>query len=217
MTATCYYHSDQVAPNSCIQCGVPICNNCRENIAGKTVCKRCAPAFAQRVQASPSMYAAPPAYGAPASPATGQSFAVTTGTNVSVGQRLAGLGVGLVIGIIGAIIWEKIYFYGGFSLSLIYLAIGYGVGLGIAKVTGRAGTGVALEAVLVTALSLLIGHIVYSCDILAKVEAERGMTGISMTPDLFFRMTSHLPPWHWIVAALGLYSAFKAVERSGEG
>ena len=117
MTATCYYHSDQVAPNSCIQCGVPICNNCRENIAGKTVCKRCAPAFAQRVQASPSMYAAPPAYGAPASPATGQSFAVTTGTDVSVGQRLAGLGVGLVIGIIGAIIWTDSILVLGHSLA----------------------------------------------------------------------------------------------------
>jgi len=50
MTNSCFYHPAQAAAAVCVQCGMPICDQCRETIADKIVCKHCVGKMRMRVE-----------------------------------------------------------------------------------------------------------------------------------------------------------------------
>ena len=228
MASLCYYHPAASSSGSCIQCGMPICADCTEQVAGRTVCKKCAPSFKARMEqqmaaapaASPSRQApyagyAPQPYGgmpgAPAPPA--YSGKAVKGERSDMQEALMGIGLGLVIGIIGAVIIEKILFYAGFGLSLLYVAMGYGIGWGIHRVTGRGGTGLALAAVGVMAVALFVGQLFYAQDVLNMVR-DAGHADASATLfDALPVSVTHLGPMHWVCMAFGLLACYRGVEQ----
>ena len=198
MASLCYYHPTVSSTGSCIQCGMPVCAACTQQVAGRSVCQKCAPAFKARMEQQAA--AAPAAAQGRQAPYAGyrpqpdggtsgvSSPPAYSGTPVK-GERsdmqetLMGIGLGLVIGIIGAVIIEKIYFYGHFGLSLLYVAMGYGIGWGIHRVTGRGGTGLALAAVGVMVAALFVGQLFYAQDVLNMVrDAGRTPRPRSSTP-----------------------------------
>src|SRR5579875_608223 len=189
MPAPCYYHPDTAAANTCVQCGVPICNDCTDRVGEKTVCRKCVQAVRTRLEshmaAAPAsgQYAPPPAQGYQPGNYAGRppmrdggvfggSAVVLPPEPVNVSQMILGIAVAAVIGIIGAIITEKILFTTGFGISYLYIAIGYGVGFGLHKVIGRGGPGMATLAVGIMIFGLLVGQLVYTADMLGKFRAD---------------------------------------------
>lgn len=228
MASPCYYHPTVSSAGSCIQCGMPICADCTHQVAGKVVCKKCAPSFKARMEqqmaaapaVSPSRqapyagYAPQPPGGVPGAP-TPQAYgaAVVGGGQSDRMQVLMGIGLGLVIGIIGAIIIEKILFYGHFGLSLLYVGMGYGIGWGIHRATGHGGTGLALAAVGVMAVALFVGQLFYAQDIL-NVVRDAGHADASATLfDALPVSVTHLGPMHWVCMAFGLLACYRGVEQ----
>lgn len=228
MASPCYYHSSVSSTGSCVPCGMPICADCTQQVAGKVVCKKCAPSFKARMEqqmaaapaASPSRQASYPGYapqspgGVPGAP-TPQAYggAAAVGGQSDIKQVLMGIGLGLVVGIIGAVIIEKILFYAGFGLSLLYVAMGYGIGWGIHRVTGRGGTGLALAAVGVMAVALFVGQLFYAQDILNMVR-DAGHADASATLfDALPVSVTHLGFMHWVCMAFGLLACYRGVEQ----
>ena len=182
MASPCYYHP---AASSSGSASSAVCLSARivPSRLGESRLQEVRPASKARMeqqmavapaasQGRPAPYAgyAPPAYGgapgAAAPPAYGRA-AVSQRSDFK--EVLMGIGLGLVIGIIGAVIIEKILFFAHFGLSLLYVAMGYGIGWGIHRVTGRGGTGLALAAVGVMAVALFVGQLFYAQDVLNMV------------------------------------------------
>jgi len=223
MASACYYHPSVSSAGSCLPCGMPICADCTQQIAGRAVCGKCAPSFKARMeqqaaaaqaqgrQAPYAGYAPQPMGGASAPPA--YSGTVAKGERSDMQEALMGLGLGLVIGIIGAVIIEKILFYGHFGLILLYVAMGYGIGWGIHRVTGRGGTGLALAAVGIMAVALFVGQLFYAQDILNAVR-EAGRADVSATLfDALPVSVTHLGVIHWVCMAFGLLACYRGVEQ----
>src|SRR5579875_3701606 len=137
MSNPCYYHPDILARSSCVQCGMPICDSCTDRINEKTVCHRCVQTVRQRLEKqmaaspvgavatgptpsgyAPGGYNSQPAGAWPpppvAQPYGGGSAAVAEPLDMS--RVIIGIVVAMLIGIVGAIAVEKIYFYAGFGL-----------------------------------------------------------------------------------------------------
>ena len=223
MASLCYYHPDVSSNGTCLQCGMPICAGCTEQVAGRPVCKKCTPSFKARMEqqaaAAPAQgrqapYAgyAPQPYGAASTPPAYSGMAAK-GERSDMQEALMGIGLGLVIGVIGAVIIEKILFYGHFGLSLLYVAMGYGIGWGIHRVTGRGGTGLALAAVGVMAVALFVGQLFYAQDILSAArDTGHADSSATLFDALPFSVT-HLAVTHWICMAFGLLACYRGVEQ----
>jgi len=124
-----------------------------------------------------------------------------------------GIGLGLVIGIIGAIAIEKILFYAHFGLSLLYVGLGYGIGWGIHRVTGRGGSGLALVAVTVMLVALGVSHLVWAQDILSAArDAGRADPSVTLF-DVFPIAMGHLGVLHWVCIAFGLLACYRGMEQ----
>lgn len=227
MASPCYYHPAVSSTGACIQCGMPICANCTEQVTGRTVCKKCSPSFKacmeQQMTATPAAaqtrqvpypgYVPQPPAGVSGTqtPPSAYGGAAVVGRQSDMKGVLIGLG--LVIGIIGAVIIEKILFYAHFGLSLLYVAMGYGIGWGIHRVTGRGGTGLALAAVGVMAVALFVGQLFYAQDILNMVrDAGRADASATLFDALPVSVT-HLGPMHWVCMAFGLLACYRGVEQ----
>ncbi|MEP7054439.1 MAG: hypothetical protein ABI912_04255 [Actinomycetota bacterium] len=72
---------------------------------------------------------------------------------------IRGLGMGLSLGFIGALVWVFIGRVTGLSVGLVAAAIGYSVGAIVAAVSGRRSTGVAATAAGIAFVSALTGDI----------------------------------------------------------
>lgn len=209
--ATCFYHPDQVASAVCAQCAVPLCPACTETVANKPVCRNCVSAIRARLGSqmnAPSAQSVAPTgaqqYGTwpppPAHPVSPAS--VKTAGGADTGRLLLGILAAAVVGIVGTIIWEKIFFYGHFGLSLIYLGIGIGVAWVLVQVSGQHTGMTAPLAVAITLVTLAVGHLVLAYD----------FTGV-MSWDALMFVCSHLGPMHWICVALGLFGAYRTIDR----
>lgn len=221
MASLCYYHPTVSSTGSCIQCGMPVCAACTQQVVGRSVCQKCAPAFKARMEqqaaAAPGRQApyagyAPQPYGTESAPPA-YSGKAAKGERSDMQEALIGSGLGLVIGIVGAVIIEKILFYGHFGLSLLYVAMGYGIGWGIHRVTGRGGTGLALAAVGIMAVALFVGQLFYAQDILNMVR-DAGHADASATLfDALPVSVTHLGFMHWVCMAFGLLACYRGVEQ----
>src|SRR5438132_1091447 len=64
----CYRHSGVVSAAKCVACSQPICEECREDVAGHAMCRPCVVAAQARLSSEPGL-AAPMDAGAAAGPA----------------------------------------------------------------------------------------------------------------------------------------------------
>lgn len=216
MVSPCYNHASVSSSASCVQCGMPFCKDCLEAVAGRPVCKHCLPAMRASVEQQMASAPPPPSYAAPQGtyPGYAPQTAAMAVPDAGAGGKalLMGIGLSLLIGIIGAVIIEKILFYGHFDLSLLYIALGYGIGWGLHRIIGRGGSGLALVAVGVMVASLGVSHLFYAQDLLnmlaERVHIRAGMTAL----DVFPAMMKSLSFIHWVCIAFGLLACYRGVE-----
>ena len=216
MVSPCYNHSSVSSSAACVQCGMPFCKDCLEAVAGRPVCKRCLPAMQARVEQQ--MAAAPPpsAFAAPQGSYPGyapQTATMSVPAPAAGGKALVmGIGLSLLIGIAGAIVIEKISHATGYELSLLYIALGYGIGWGLHRIMGRGGSGLALIAVAVMVASLGVSHLVIAQEVLNFSRANGNAEANATIFDVFPIAMGHLGFMHWVLIAIGLYSCCRGVE-----
>ena len=216
MTANCFYHPDRSATELCAQCGVPICEDCADRVAGRAVCHKCVQAVRARVEAQ--MAAAPPGVAGGSGPVGGgQAFGGTAYVlppeRLDTGRLVLGIVAASLIGLVGAIAVEKVQFSMHFGLSLLYIFIGYGIGYGLHAVTRRGGTGMAFLAVGIMFACLLVSHLVLASDYLAVARAGGdSLPGVSpmMVLPIVLKDQNFM---HWVLIAIGLYSCFQGMMR----
>ncbi|MGI4790339.1 MAG: hypothetical protein ACRYFS_15990 [Janthinobacterium lividum] len=127
-------------------------------------------------------------------------------------ELMVGIVLAFVIGVIGAIIIEKILFYGHFGLSLLYVGMGYGIGWGIHRATGRGGAGLALLAVGIMVSCLGVSHLVWAQDVLNEVRAAGNADASATLFDAFPIAMSSLGIMHWVCITFGLMACYRGVE-----
>lgn len=221
MVSPCYNHAAVSSAGSCVQCGMPFCQECLEPVAGRPVCKRCLPAMKARIEQQ--MASAPPPY--PTAPPQGNYpgyappvggpppyAAAAAAEPSSAKQMVLGIGLSLIIGIAAAVVIEKLLLYTGFGLSLLYVLMGYGIGWGLHRIMGRGGSGLALVAVGVMVASLGVSHLVYAQDLLNKVGATHSLRAGVTALDVFPIVIQSLGPMHWVCIAFGLLACYRGVE-----
>lgn len=220
MAGPCYYHPDAPAVDTCVQCGMPICQPCRDRVAEKTVCRKCVGAVRARLQqqmaaggpqsagAAPQNLSGSPAYAASGA----QTYAAAKPDS---GRLLMAMALALVIAIVGAVITEKILVYAGFGLSLLYVGIGYGVGFVLHRMLGRGGGGLALMACGIMIVGLVVGELFYVQDMISLASAKAGSGGSITFAEAFpIAMSTH-GIMHWVCILFGLMGCYRGVAQQG--
>lgn len=170
MTNSCFYHPAQAATATCVQCGMPICEQCRETVADKTVCKQCVGKMRARVEreiaANPAGAAFPGQAGQsalqggvwPPPPRAGMGAPVVVPPAApGVGRMLAGLGLSVVLGLVGAVAWVAIVYFSHYDLSLVAIGVGWLCGWGALKGCGQGGKTAAVIGAVAALGTTLIG------------------------------------------------------------
>lgn len=222
MSSSCFYHPGTQAGATCVQCGMAICQNCTRNVSGASACARCASAVAAR-QPAPARISGSLGYTEPASPAAYPGYgggldpqsraAVAKANMADAGDVVKGLALGTLIAIIGSILVLKIRFFAHFGLSWLYVGVGYGTGYGIYTFTRRGSAGLATAAVAIMVLGLLVGHLVYTQDMINLLQTEGRL------PPGFNVITGFVPVlqsfnlMHWVCIAIGLGACYRGVEQ----
>lgn len=169
MTTSCFYHPDQSATATCVQCGMPICEQCRETVTDKTVCKQCVGLMRARVerelaanptadvpQATPGQQS-PTAPGVwPPPPMAGTPLVVPPAAP-GVGRILAGVGLSVVLGLVGTALWVAITVFAHFELSLVAIGVGWLCGFGALTGCGQGGKTAAIIGAVAALGTTLIG------------------------------------------------------------
>ncbi len=171
MSDTCYYHPDQSATAACVQCGMPICEQCRDIVADKTVCNHCVGQMRARVErelaanpvsgmpqiqmgqqapAAPGVWPPPPMAGAASVPALPLAAP-------GIGRILAGVGLAVVLGLIGTALWVAITVFAHFELSLVAIGVGWLCGWGALQGCGQGGKTAAIIGAVSALGTTLIG------------------------------------------------------------
>lgn len=171
MTNSCFYHPAQAAEATCVECGMPICSQCRETVADKTVCKQCVGKMRARVErelavspnagplpaqmgqqptASPGVWPPPPM-------AVGSAPQAMQAAAPNVGRILAGVGLSVVLGLIGTVLWVAITYFAHFELSLVAIGVGWLCGWGALKGCGQGGKVAAIIGAVAALGTTLIG------------------------------------------------------------
>lgn len=195
MTNFCFYHPAQAATAACVQCGMPICDQCRETVADKTVCKQCVGKMRARVEretAAPMAGAAQPQMGQPVSTAPGvwppppmagtAAPRAVTPAAPGVGRILAGVGLSVVLGLVGTALWLAVVYYSHRNILWLAIGVGWLCGWGALKGCGQRGKTAAIVGGVVALVTTL----------LASVLINVGM------PDFF----------SWICVAVGVYEGY---------
>lgn len=220
MTGPCYYHPDAPAVDTCVQCGMSICQQCRDRVAEKTVCRKCVGAVRARLEqqmaaggpqtgaAAPQNLTGSPAYAAASGPA---AYAAAKPDS---GRLLMAIGLALVIGIVATIAIEKILFFTGLGLSLLYIAMGYGIGYGLHSVLGRGGSGLALLACGLMVVCLVVGELFYAQDIINVINSKGGGSTLTFA-EILPRAIQHHGIMHWVCILFGLMACYRGVEQHG--
>ncbi len=204
MAASCFYHPDQAATATCVQCGMPICDQDRETVADKTVCKRCVGLMRARVErelaADPAAQALPQAMGQPAFPVSGvwpppPMAAVATSRPLpsavpGIGRIVAGIGLSVVLGLIGTAIWLAIIYYTHRNILWVAIGVGWLCGWGALKGCGQGGKTAAVVG----------GSVALVTTLIASVLINAGM------PDFF----------SWLCVAVGVYEGYIVPTRAAQ-
>lgn len=170
--ADCAYHPGRAAHAVCAECARPICDECRQTVADKTVCASCVAAIRARVAAemTPPVPAgvvnswSPTAATSAAGPPT-QTVVPMGVERPSISRLIAGAALGLLLGIVGVVVWVVAVALIKFDISLFAVGVGWLAGFGVVKGCGRGGAVpailgavIALAATLSGAFLLTGGH-----------------------------------------------------------
>ncbi len=217
MASPCFYHPDVTAAAVCIQCGTPGCPECLEPVGGRMACRRCSPALKSRLAAQPPPPVQPPAY----NPNAGLSYAsspadfvdTTPQKKLSVPMLLKGAFLAAIVGVLGAIGIEKVLFYSHHGFAILYMMLGFAVGISVRACTSRGGVGVALTAGGIMLLCLGISHLVYVQDVLSAARASGDADpGVSFA-DAFPLVMARLTFIHWMFVLGSLASSIGTAYR----
>lgn len=223
MPAPCYYHPDTPSTAQCVQCGMPICPLDTEMVAGKAVCKNCVAAVRARVEREMASHPAPAPAGnagyGNASPAPqGQPWNAPGDYSAPVsavepGRVAMGIGVAFVIGLIAAIVIEKISMVSPIMIAYVYVLMGYGIGYGLHRLTGEGGPKMAGIAVGIMVVCLVISHLLLVHDILDKFFVGADAARRPAFGDAIMPVLSGLSFMHWVLILIGLSACFRGVNQ----
>lgn len=202
MTTSCFYHPDQSATATCVQCGMPICEQCRETVTDKTVCKQCVGLMRARVerelaanptadvpQATPGQQSptAPGVWPPPPMAVAGTPLVVPPAAP-GVGRILAGVGLSVVLGLVGTAIWLAIIYYTHRNILWAAIGVGWLCGQGALKGCGQGGKTAAIIGAVVALVTTVS----------ASILINAGM------PDFF----------SWLCVAVGVYEGYIVPTRA---
>lgn len=230
MLNPCYYHPEIAASGNCIQCGLPICGTCTDRINDRAVCHKCVKSVRDRLEKQMAVAGTGPALvGQGAAMNTTSAFGGASQAAVSnpymarasavqaepleASHLVLGIVAAMLIGIVGAVILEKIYFYAHFGLSLLYILVGYGVAFGLYMFTKRGGVGMGALAAAIMVAGLLAGQLVLTSDIVNMAHSESSKAGGITTSMMFPILLAHMGTMHWVCIAIGLYFCFSTMAR----
>lgn len=238
--AKCAYHPERDARGACVECASPVCEECLVTVADRPLCRRCEEAIRRRVAAeidaaAPAAdqgEAAPPAPApvAAASPAD-PGYAVPEASPADVAPEppparlLVGALLGIVVGLIGAFIYDKFVFYTNIQFGLVASFIGFAIGYAVLVGTGRGGLTPALVGALLALGAMIFSHYLLFNDMLARELgkdpamarqfAERGTGGVPFTPRGIGFIFTRLDVMDWVFIAIGVYGGFITPYRAG--
>lgn len=225
MTQRCAYHPDKISRAVCAECAAPVCGECRDTVAGKTVCTHCVAKITARVSAEMTAAQQPrydlagnPVAAPPAQPPQfGTSYAPTP-TPVShpvmvyetgnPARLLVGIIAGIVVGAIGAVIWDKFVFYTNVQFGLIASLIGWAVGVAVATGSRQGGIVPAVIGGIIAFCAMFLGWFLLDGDLARKVGLDSSIVNIEF-------VLNHLDVMDWLFIAIGVYGGFEVPFKAG--
>ncbi len=237
MNSPCFYHSNVPAAVSCINCGIPICSDCNNNVAGRSACKNCVPTlrarFPEEEMAMAGASASNSAYGSQSGgqsyqnapswenpnttyqPQPGQYAQAPTQFGVAkppmsfAMHLLIGTGAGLLVGLLGALGWEKFVFYTGWNIGYLTALVGFGVGFGVAMGSQRTGNLIASIAAVLAFFAQMFGYYLLVSDYIARDDPGLRVPVAAV----FSALPKAVDPMGWVIIMVGCIGAFNAVIR----
>jgi hypothetical protein len=172
----------------------------------------------------------PPQQGAPYGQAPGTGGTMYTAPTPLVqeppnpAKLLLGVVAGLIVGIIGAIVWDKFVFYTNFQVGLIASFIGFAVGMAVVTVSGQHGVVPGVIGGLLAFFAIMFGNYLLANDVFLKhfagqvLQLKNGSTlqvGGWLPLSLYLEMLPHMDPMDWIFVAIGVYGGYITPYRAG--
>jgi hypothetical protein len=243
---------DRSAEAVCAECGQTVPREDTQAVAGKTVCNRCVEAIRARVSAqidtSGGASAAPaaPAYNFSTPTALGTGYAesgaassapaqqpaslrspVGEAGGAGAGRLLLGALFGLIVGVIGAFIYDKFVFYTHIQFGLVASFIGFAIGFAVLLGTGRGGILPAIIGGTLAFGAMVLSHYLLFNDLfgqevaknpeMAAKAAASGITGLPFSPEGFAFVFKHLDFMDWVFILIGVYGGFSTPFRATSG
>ncbi|MDQ7827136.1 MAG: hypothetical protein RDV48_30340 [Candidatus Eremiobacteraeota bacterium] len=186
----CDNHPEKEAAGKCNECGKAFCSECTEKIGENLYCKACIDKGKQNLV----------------------SAVEDLSKNINWGMAFV---AGLVVALIGAVIWDKVEIWFKIRLGIIAIAIGYGVGWAVCVgAGGKRGTGLQIMSVVLT-LTGIAGGLFFTIHDYLLQEAAKGTTPMNPGSDwlmtaLVFPMVlpQLLSPMTLIIIAIGIWQAW---------
>jgi len=192
--ADCAYHPGRAANAVCAECARPICDECRQTVADKTVCASCVAAIRARVAAEMT----PPVSAAVVNPWSPSATAPLAGTVVpmeggrpSIPRLIAGAALGLLLGIVGVVVWVLAVGLIKTDISLFAVGVGWLAGFGVVKGCGRGGAVPAIIGAVIALIATLSGA--------------------------FLLTKGHPGLFQWFCVAVGVYEGYVVPRRAATG
>ncbi len=223
MSNPCYYHTEVSAVGNCIQCGLPGCGECLEDVGGKMACRRCRGALKSRLAAQAAASAPPaappanvrfgpdpgydPALGITPPPrrnyiAEAAAAEAAVPQSVRARRLLMGLGLAGLVGLLGALGIEKFAFATNLDITVVYLVLAALVAWSLRGVAGRGGIATGFLATGVMIVCLWFAHWLFVQDFVNKMG-----TGVSVS-EAFPVVMSHLTGTHWMLVLCSVIACF---------
>jgi len=218
MAPPCYYHPDAPATTVCVQCGMPICDACRDTVSGKDVCNKCVGAIRARLEGQMAAGTLAPgtAYAPSTEPATQMGIApparaMAAPPASSPMGLLVGAGLGALVGVLGAVLLDKFTFYTHIELGYINALVGFAIGYAVLFGSKQGGLTTGIIGGVLALASSLLGYYLLMGD-------ELGKDGIHASAPIMMRVfpifLKHLNILDWLIMAIGVYGGFKTPYRA---
>jgi len=146
------------------------------------------------------------------SPLAGVAAAALANENPHPARYLAGLALGLVVGLICAFLYDKFVFYTNIGLGIIASLIGFAVGFAVLIGCGRGGIGPAAMGGAISLFSMLASRFMLLNDIVSKQVGHTVVLPVNgFTIGLMFKTMEIMS---WVIVAGGVYGGFMTPFRA---
>jgi hypothetical protein len=207
----CAHHPETEAVGTCVACEQPLCETCREWVAGHAICRACLATEEERVKAEEtSGPGAEPVEPTPAVPNLPPCGPV---------QYLKAILFAGAAAVLGAIIWDKFVLWTGFQLGLVAVAVGWAVGTALCMgAEWRPGKHLSWLGALMAAFGIMLGNALLLQDRLVRQSPEIA-SSLSAMPDLtrILRLIEFTPRTldllDWVFVAIGVWEGWSIPAR----